>query len=52
MPGESKLPPGFAENKIIHIGLSLSTLLSSAAFASVVLFWKNEAKARPVFSRA
>lgn len=41
-----------AENKIIHIGLPLSTLLSGAAFAAVVLFWRSEAKASSAFSRA
>lgn len=41
-----------AENQFLHLGLPLSTLLSGVAFATVVLFWKGEAKSEPAFSKA
>lgn len=41
-----------AENKFLHLGLPLSTLLSGIAFAAVVLFWKGAAKSEPALSKA
>ena len=41
-----------AENKLLHLGLPLSTLLSGIAFAAVVLFWKSTARSEPVLSKA
>ena len=34
----------FAENKILHIGLPLSTLMTGMAFVGVLVFWRSQAK--------
>jgi uncharacterized membrane-anchored protein len=39
-----------ADTDVIHVGLSLATLLSGLAFAAIVLIWRSDDKATPAFS--
>jgi len=38
-----------AENKILHIGLSASTLLTGVAFVAVLVLWRSRSKEVPAF---
>ena len=41
-----------AENKILHIGLSLSTLITGLGFVAVLVLWRSRLKKAPVFSES
>jgi uncharacterized membrane-anchored protein len=38
-----------AENKLLHMGLSVSTLLTGVAFVAVLILWRGRSKEAPAF---
>jgi uncharacterized membrane-anchored protein len=41
-----------AENKFLHIGVSLSTLITGPAFVAVLVLWRSRLKEAPVFAES
>jgi hypothetical protein len=41
-----------AENKFLHIGLPISTLVTGIAFVAVLVFWRSRAKEARVLAES